>query len=501
MRQPPGLGALFTFLLVLGSGPSCTPELQTPRESPRLVVLYAPCSVSKGHLSPYTKEVFYTPNLAEFARSSHVFEAHQTEAGQSGIAYASLFSGTQALEHGIYGHPTRLSDDVTLISEYFGDASYDLFFWNRHSMADRELNYAQGVPVRHYFDDLLSGDDRRLTRILDRLARDPSYRVLIISNFHVSHAPYPDRIDSLRARFPEQVQTLSAGLSEEDIAKYTALQVRHVELGRDFQEVRERLGLDDDALRSLIQVLELLYASDISYLDTLFGSVLEAIDARGLRETSIVVFTADHGEVLYRDNAIYKWTHGFALAPEVLGVPLIIRAPGVEPARNASVTRSIDVFPTLAVLAGLPMPSSVSGVDLSHTLLDGALAPKLLAFSHTSKVRSDLVHEGQVSWKLFSAYFPSTEIGLIWVAVRDRDRVYKLRRTLDGEFVNELFDLAQDPEERENLFDPTDPLHRQRADMLADYKAKLVFNYRQREEPPELGSEELENLRNLGYIE
>ena len=373
--------------------------------------LRAPCTVNKSYLAPYDGAVAYTPNLARFARGARIFDAHQTEAGQSGIAYASLFSGTQATRHGIFGHPTRIDDAVLLISESFQDAGYDVFFWNRQNMASPELGYAQGVPSDRIFSRRLKGTDPDLRKLLDELEADPSRRALVVANFHVSHYPYPNRIAAFRQRFPEAYAEASAGLTDADLERFEALHREHPELRRNFPEVRARLGLSDVELSKLIRVVELLYASDVSHLDGLFGSVLHAIEQRGLLEESAIVFTADHGEVLYRENALYKWSHGFQLAPEVLGVPLMVRAPGVEPGRVDFVTRSIDVFPTLAGLAGVPIaPERVEGVDLAGFLRGTEPAHKLLAYSHTSHVRSDLVRRAQSSWSLFAGFFPSTDI-------------------------------------------------------------------------------------------
>ena len=60
-------------------------------------------------------------------------------------------------------------------------------------------------------------------------------------------------------------------------------------------------------------------------------------------------------EVLDRENALFKWTHGLQLVPEVLGVLFILYAPtaGLERGRVEQVTRSIDVFATLAGLSGI----------------------------------------------------------------------------------------------------------------------------------------------------
>src|SRR5690606_37699073 len=200
-----------------------THDAAPPRpRAPRLVVLYAPCTVNADHLAPYRAGVFYTPHLARFAEQATVFLRNQSEADQSGTAYAALLTGREADGHRVFAHPLRLPDDVTTITEAFAEAGWDVHFWADHGMASPRLSYAQGVPRQNLSRKPLSGDDPRLLEILDRVARDPSYRALVVTNFTVTHYPYKDRIAELRARFPEQTAALTAGLTDERI-KHLAL--------------------------------------------------------------------------------------------------------------------------------------------------------------------------------------------------------------------------------------------------------------------------------------
>jgi arylsulfatase A-like enzyme len=471
----------------------------------RLVVLYAPCTVNADRLAPYSDAVFYTPNLAAFAAESKTFERHQTEAGQSGIAYASLLSGTQADHHRVFAHPKSLPDELNLITEAFADEGWDVFAWANQGMASRKLGYWQGVPFRHYYSKPpLAGTDPRFAKILDRLAADPNYRAFVVASFTVSHWPYANRLDEFRARFPEEVDLLLQDLSEQEIAEayqtYWVPGLRH-----DFPATRERIDLDDAALERLIQVLDAIYASNMANLDSLFGSVVAAIDERGLANKSIVAFTADHGEVLYRETALFKWAHGFQLAPEVLRVPLLIRAPGIEPGRVEAVTRSIDVAPTLAALAGVPMQVPPDqGRNLAASLLGQAPFPELFAYSHTSKVRDDKVRKAQANWKLFARHHPTSEVDQIWTSVRIGDRVFKRRHIGGGQWRHELFDHSVDPDEKNNLFDRTNTAHRSMVNYLGLYRDRLV-----RAATTEAGSGEaavtnerqLKSLRALGYVE
>ncbi|MEN8181683.1 MAG: hypothetical protein ABFS46_04005, partial [Myxococcota bacterium] len=208
--------------------------------------------------------------------------------------------------------------------------------------------------------------------------------------------------------------------------------------------------------------------------------------------------------------APFKWSHSLQLAPEVLNVPLIVRVPGSGSGFYEGVTRSMDVFPTLASLASVPVASGVgvTGEDLSHAIRGDAPARRLAAPSHTAVLARSVfrqMHEPRWSevWAVARSYFPRIDVGLVWVSIRDEDIVYKHQKVEEGRWEMQVFDLASDPGETRNLYDPGDVIHTAMAGALEDYKARLVEHY------PEPGSEtpgqlprqnEAELLRSLGYI-
>ncbi len=505
------MGAVF-LTWGLSCGPQDAAAPAGDGGAPRLVLLYAPCTVNKDFLSPYAPAAAPTPHLDAFARESVVFRRHHTEAGQSGIAYAALFTGSQADRHGVYRHPVRLADDPLLIAEAFAARGFETFFWNAHRAASARLNYAQGVPPGHVATDALRAGDPRFLRVLERLRDDPSYRAFVVTNFTVTHAPY--RLAPLQAfarRHPEAL----AGIAPEEVARLASLYRRHHHLlALNLPLAVERLALSPEELERLARVVELLYASNVAELDAMFGAVLEAIDTRGLRDESLIAFTADHGEVLYRETAPFQWSHAMQLAPEVLAIPWVLRAPslGLERLDVDAVTRSIDVFPTLAGLAGVPLPDAapVEGVDLSPALRGEGPVPALRARSHTTVLLRSVFRrmyepETREVWERARVLFPEPDPELMWVSIREGDAFYKLvNREADGWRV-ELFDLAADPRERVNLFDAGNATHREMGEALRAYKGRLVARYAERSSTeasrllPE--AEEAEILRELGYIQ
>ena len=108
------------------------------------------------------------------------------------------------------------------------------------------------------------------------------------------------------------------------------------------------------------------YYASVSFMDRQVGKVLDALDASGLAEQTIVIFTSDHGYHLGEHDFWAK----VSLRDESAGVPLIISVPGQEPAVCSSLVELIDLYPTTAALCGLDVPERLQGEDIGLLLED-----------------------------------------------------------------------------------------------------------------------------------
>lgn len=485
--------ALGAVLLVF---PGCgLPRKERP---PRLVLLYATCSLNRQQLAPYNKSVGFTPFLSAFAARGVVFTRHYAEAGHSGIDYAALFSGTQADRHGVFFHPKRLPDSLYLVTEAVAAKGYESFFWGGHPMASPSLNYAQGVDSKRTFERALTARDPEWAALLERLRRDGGARAFVITNFTVTHPPYSDApLRAFCARFPEECRGMPWD-------RYPALRelLYSGRLTYDFEAAVKGYGLTPDAIGDIASVAETLYKADVWALDGLFGDLLATVEAAGLRDESLIAFTSDHGEVLFEESAPFKWTHGYQLAESDLGVPLVLSAPGLklEPGTYDHVTRSIDVAPTMAGLSGVKIPpGAMSGIDLSPTLRGLAAPPSLRALSHTMLL-NDIITIDQ-GHTLLGRLFKPEDIEGMWVSMRDGERSYKLARRSAGRWTQEVYDLGSDPRETRNVFDPKDPRDAAAFTELRRYKDALAGSYRLGAGVNDLSrKEQIDRLRSLGYI-
>jgi len=493
--------ALGLFLATCGAAP------EPPR--PRLVVLFATCSLDKDFLEPYGGPGGLTPELAALAAESIVFERHVTESPVSGIAYASLFTGAQADEHGIYHHPSVLPERMLTIFEAFAAAGYETHYFNGHKMASADLGYAQGVAPEHVYPSqsrkraVLSARDPDFAALLESLRADPARRALAVVNFTVTHAAYTAQLELPEFRaFLKRHPELASGVTPADFTRLGRIyEENRLPLQWDYPNTVARLGLSSEDQAALARLLEAVYAADVEILDGIVGGTRAALRESGLEAETLLAFTADHGEALFDPGHLFQWGHGLQLVPEELSVPWILRPAGgaFAPGRYAGVTRSIDVFPTLAGLCGVPLPAGapVTGTNLAPALLGLAPPPTQLAPSHTKVLDERLMKEFE-PLALVRQYFPSMDPDRMWVAVREGDRFARWRNRGDGSFVHESFDLATDPGATHDLFDPADPEHQRLARWLETYKERLMAAYGSERG---VDAERIEDdLRALGYV-
>jgi len=115
------------------------------------------------------------------------------------------------------------------------------------------------------------------------------------------------------------------------------------------------------------------YYALIKNLDDNIGRLLQCLSDNGLADDTVVVLTADHGDMHYSQGQVHKskpWE-------ESIGVPFIVRWPGGLSAGRVvdSLFASIDIHPTLCGLCGVPIPPGKDGADYSH-LLRGLPGPE-----------------------------------------------------------------------------------------------------------------------------
>ncbi len=118
-----------------------------------------------------------------------------------------------------------------------------------------------------------------------------------------------------------------------------------------------------------------LYLGEVRYMDRYLGRVVEALRARGLYESTVIVVVGDHGEAFGEHG---EFGHGIFCYEESLRVPLVVHNPRLFPAARTVRGRVglIDVMPTVLDLFGIPAPGAVQGRSLRPALDGRPLEPR-----------------------------------------------------------------------------------------------------------------------------
>jgi iduronate 2-sulfatase len=132
----------------------------------------------------------------------------------------------------------------------------------------------------------------------------------------------------------------------------------------------EKGPVSDDVARKLIHG----YHAAVSFSDAQIGRVLDALESTGLAKNTIVVLWGDHGWHLGDHGMWCKHTN----YEEAAHIPFIVVDPRVKSGgvHTASLVESVDVYPTLCELAGLPVPRGLDGSSFAAVIKNPSASTK-----------------------------------------------------------------------------------------------------------------------------
>ncbi len=179
------------------------------------------------------------------------------------------------------------------------------------------------------------------------------------------------------------------------------------------------------------------YLALVSEVDHQIGRILARLDATGLRDETVVIYSSDHGDFVGAHGMVEKCAVGHNVYEETLRVPLIISFPprfrkgGV----CESLTELVDLYPTLVDLLDLKRPAGAAalpGRSLIGALTDGKPVQRAYAVSE--------------NWSQVTVITDRYKLG-VWIDPTARSRKWDCR----GKHPDMLFDRQSDPHELTNL--------------------------------------------------
>jgi choline-sulfatase len=407
-------------------------------------------------LPAYGYEAVRAPALDALARSGVVFDAAYCPSPLCAPSRAALLCGRLPSQIGVYDNAAELRASEPTVTHRLRAAGYDTCLSGKmhfvgpdqlHGFEQRlttdvypaDLDWtpdwrvplSERLPWYHSMESVLTPgvcaasmqmdyDDEvafRAVRKLHDLGRERGARPFFLCvSFTNPHDPW-----ELRPRYWDLYDPAAIPLPEVGPIPREQADPHSLRL-------RDMSGIDDVALTDeQVRRARHGYYAAISYLDERVAEVLGALEESGLGDDTIVLFTTDHGEMLGERGLWYK----MAFFEQSARVPLLVSAPGrlAGGHRVSDPVSLLDVAPTLLDLCGLPAEPSLAGRSLAGALAGEDLAASDVVVEYLAEgVNSPAVMLRRGRWKY------------VWCA----------------DDPEQLFDLAADPAELENLA-PSEP--------------------------------------------
>ena len=295
----------------------------------------------------------------------------------------------------------------------------------------------------------MTPDGTTATRIIQLMAENRDKPFFLAAGLHKPHQPWVGPVEFFDQHPVENIVLPPISASD-----------------RSDSPAPSTLVLEDDAAHSELQKKQAIaaYHAMVTMADHHVGRMLKGLEDLGLADSTIVVFTSDHGFQLNEHGGLWRKQFQF---DESIRVPLIVRLPVGRGAGSVSegIVELVDLYPTLIDLASLPDPAHDLEGSSFVPLLDAPDSPwKSAAFSQSRR----MVGSGSTNSPLIN------EEGYDGQTIRTARYRYTQWTPLDGErdILVELYDLEQDPMEYNNLKD--DPTH---ADLVAELSARLTTGW------------------------
>ena len=274
------------------------------------------------------------PHVRAFADGGVEFERVWSTGTHTLPAHGSLLASLLPPQAQLWAHGDVLPDSADTLAERLSEEGYRTIAVTDSVVVSSLFGFSQGFDV---FSESNSGVESTLDRIRTLVAGDDPRPLFLFVQTYCMHTPY-EPTDAARRRLGQGRPGLDADRFE-DLDR----------LLRAAQATRDAAALSEWTPR-----LRALYDAQLHDLDRLFGSTLAHLDERrgpgGIR-----VFTSDHGEAFGEHG---EYWHGGVPYEEQARVPLVVQAPGLQPARSQRQTSLLDVAGSILDLAGVRRPPS-----------------------------------------------------------------------------------------------------------------------------------------------
>ena len=368
-----------------------------PPDPPANVVLIVVDTLRADRLGAWGHPHPTSPRIDALASEGIRFSQATSQAPWTTPSVAALMTSQYPASLGITSERSALPDEATTLAEVLRASGRATGAVVSHTFCSSDWRFDQGFDAfdeaniaGHHAASSAGVTDAGLA-FLDEHQGEPFFLWLHYFDPHFAYLLHPDHDV---APTQDYDGTVVSGMPIPDLNRL------------------RRAGMDPADLAEI----ERFYDSEIAWTDHQIGRILDRLADLGIRDDTMVILTADHGEE-FLDHGLLG--HGKTLYQELVHVPLIIDCPWWRPGVVEQPVANVDVFPTVLACLDQPIPEGLVGQAL------GPDPPNHLVFSQTAKKRKlAMVREGDLT--------------VIAHLKGERPRF-------------EMYDLAEDPGQRRDL--------------------------------------------------
>lgn len=411
---------------------SCNNKVEEQPKVKKPNILFIGIDDLRPELGCYGSDIAISPNLDKLASQGLLFENAYCQQAICGPSRASLMTGIRPETSGVFHNYIKFREvnpDVVTLSQHFLNHGYEAVYtgkifhhgdlddeksWSREPAIDSMTSKGIKEPVGFALEKNINERIATRKKMFDKYGKVAKYGLAMGQAYEsadVSDNTYSDgyntelAIATMKEMVAKDDKPFFIGLGfhkphlnwvspkkywdlydREDIKLSTQTlgpeNGAEVGLHPSFElRVRSNIpkkGLIDDELAI---TLKHAYLACVSYVDAQIGKMISALEAAGVRDNTIIIVWSDHGWHL-GDMGIWGKATNYEIATRV---PLMIWTPDMPKGSQGKTTDAlvelVDMYPTLAELAGLEIPKHVEGTSFKPLIEHPDMAWKTAAFS------------------------------------------------------------------------------------------------------------------------
>ncbi len=423
------------------------------QKRPKNIVIVSIDTLNSSSLKAFNPQAPDLPTLDLFAKQSAVFARAYSSASWTLPAHGSLFTGLYPDRHGAVHKRLKLSSSIPTLARLLKQAGFYTVAFTDGGWLSRFYGFSEGFD---YYNDWVNPE--------------VSWQMPPVPRNGKINKPRGLRLFDRGIEFIKGWKNVNQGffLFLHTFIVHDYFKVHPWAVNRLPTYLDKGENYNQDCLQGIRacppedwERLKALYQEEVRRVDEGFCRFLTALDNRGLRESTLIIFISDHGEGF--DPARGRIHHGGRLHQDVIHIPILINGPGIRPCISNTPISLVDIMPTVLDLCGFPIPPKLDGNSFAADICGKAVTPSRTIYAmehyHTWIFgrRVNLRHPPNEPFCIAvirGEYWYLRDLrGGVEIYHMGNDPLQTRNLALESPFISELSQLA----EKRNIYRPSAP--------------------------------------------